>query len=168
MGHGAIVGGEINAIGDAFGGRVRYADTVAAIVLGRCTNVPAVNTVTVPGAADGRGFMDKDLIAGWCKGASIDIVGAVELGFGKKARVDTGWPEKIECGSCLGNEAGPQMDGTIRVNAVQAGKEMTFPSVDRFFGGVSVIDVGRQKLVVNRDGLHVAFEAMGIFVVQYL
>ena len=93
MGHGAIVGGEINAIGDAFGGRVRYADTVAAIVLGRCTNVPAVNTVTVPGAADGRGFMDKDSSSGWCKWLAIEIVGAVELGFGGKARVDAGRPE---------------------------------------------------------------------------
>ena len=38
---------------------------------------------------------------------------------------------------------------------------MTFPSVDSFFGGVSVMDVGRCKLVGQYDGLHVVFEAMG-------
>ena len=53
------------------------------------------------------------------------------------------------------------MDGEIGVNAGQAGNEMTFPSVDSFFGGVSDMDVGRRKLVVKRDGLHVAFDAVG-------
>ena len=60
------------------------------------------------------------------------------------------------------------MDGKIRVNAGQAGKEMTFPSINSFFGGVGVWDVGRRKLVGKRNILHVAFEAMGAFVVQYL
>ena len=40
------------------------------------------------------------------------------------------------------------MDGKMGVNSGKAGKEMTFPSVDRFFGGVSAMDVGRRKLVV--------------------
>ena len=60
------------------------------------------------------------------------------------------------------------MNGKIGVNAGQAGKEMKFPSVDRFFGGVSAMYVGRRKLVVKRNGLHVAFEAVGAFVVQDL
>ena len=60
------------------------------------------------------------------------------------------------------------MDGKIRVNAGQTGKEMIFKSFNRFFRGVSAMDVGRRKLVVKRDGLHVAFEAVGIFVVQDL
>ena len=60
------------------------------------------------------------------------------------------------------------MDGKIGVNAGQAGKEVKFPSVDRFFSGVSAMDVGRHKLVGKRDGLHVAFEALGAFVVQDL
>ena len=37
-----------------------------------------------------------------------------------------------------------------------------------FFGGVSAMDVGRRKLVVKLDGLHVAFEAVGAFIVQDL
>ena len=60
------------------------------------------------------------------------------------------------------------MEGKIRVNNGQAGKEMTFPSFYSFFGGVSAMDVGRRKLLVKRDILHVAFEAMGAFIVQYL
>ena len=60
------------------------------------------------------------------------------------------------------------MDGKIRVNSGQASKEMKFTMVDRFFGGVSEMDVGRRKLVVKRDGLHVASEAVGAFVVQDL
>ena len=43
---------------------------------------------------------------------------------------------------------------------------MTFPSVSRFFVSVNAMGVGRRKLVGKRDGLHVAFEAMGGFVVQ--
>ena len=98
----------------------------------------------------------------------IELVGVVELGFVGKARVDAGRLEKIEVGFRLGNEAAPQMDGKIRVNNGQAGKEMTFPSFDSFFGGVSAMDVGRRKLVVKLDGLHVAFEAVGAFIVQDL
>ena len=57
LGHGAIVG-KFNFLGDAFGDRGRYVDAVAAIVLGGCSNVPAVDSVTGPGAADGRGLID--------------------------------------------------------------------------------------------------------------
>ena len=60
------------------------------------------------------------------------------------------------------------MDGKIGVNAGQSGKEMTFPSVNSFFGSVTAMDVGRCKLVVKRDGLHETFDALGTFVVQYL
>ena len=60
------------------------------------------------------------------------------------------------------------MDGKIGVNAGQAGKEMAFPIVDSFSGGVLAMDVGRHKLVVKRNGFHVAFEAVGAFVVKYL
>ena len=57
------------------------------------------------------------------------------------------------------------MDGKIGVNSGQAGKEMTFLSVDSFLGRVSAMDVGRRKLVRKRDELHAAFEAVGAFVV---
>ena len=57
MGHGEIVVGEMDVLGDAFGSRERYVDAVAAIVLRGCANVPAVKAVTGPGAADGRDFM---------------------------------------------------------------------------------------------------------------
>ena len=60
------------------------------------------------------------------------------------------------------------MDGGIGVNDVQAGKEIKFPSVDSFFSGVSAMDVGSRKLVVKRNGLHVLFESVGAFIVQYL
>ena len=79
-----------DGLGDAFGSRGRYVDAVAAIVPGGCADIPAVDTVTGLGTADGRGFMDNDLSAGWCKGRAIEIVGAVELGFGGKAWVDAG------------------------------------------------------------------------------
>ena len=61
-------GKQIDGLGDAFGGRGRYVDAVAAILLGVCANVPAVDDVTGPGVADSRGFMDKDSSEGWCKG----------------------------------------------------------------------------------------------------
>ena len=130
MGHGAIMGKKNDGLGDAFRGRGRYVDAVAAIVLGGCADVPVVDAVTGPGAADGRGFMDKDSSAGWCKGRVIEIVEAVELDFVRKAWVDARWPENIECGCRLRNEAAPQMDGKIGVNTGQAGTEMKFPSVD--------------------------------------
>ena len=58
------------------------------------------------------------------------------------------------------------MDRKIGVDAGQAGKEVTFPSVNRISGGVSAMEVGRRKLVGKRNRLHVAFEALGAFVVQ--
>ena len=60
------------------------------------------------------------------------------------------------------------MDWKIGINTGQADKEMTFPGVDSFFGGVSAMNVRRRKLVGERDGLHVAFESLGEFVVQDL
>ena len=45
-------------IGNAFGGRGRYVDVVSAIFLRCCADVPAVDAVTGPGAADDQGFMD--------------------------------------------------------------------------------------------------------------
>ena len=60
------------------------------------------------------------------------------------------------------------MDGKTRVNTGQSGKEMTFPSVDSFFGGVSAMNVGRRKLVVKRNGLHVTFDAVEALVSQDL
>ena len=103
MGHGTIVGEKIDGLGNAFGGRGRYVYAVAAIVLRGCANVPDVDAVTFPGAADSRGFMDKDLSARWCNGRAIEIVDAIEMGFGGKTRVDVERPKQIGCGSCLGN-----------------------------------------------------------------
>ena len=60
------------------------------------------------------------------------------------------------------------MDGKIGVNDGEAGKEVTFPRVDSFFDSISVMDVGRHKLVGECDGLHVVFESLGAFVVQDL
>ena len=51
-------GEKFNSLGDALGGRGWYVDAVAAVALGGCVNVPAVDAVTGPGATDGRGFMD--------------------------------------------------------------------------------------------------------------
>ena len=59
------------------------------------------------------------------------------------------------------------MDGKIGVIAGQSGKEVTFPSVNSFFRGVSAMDVRRCKLVGERNGMNVAFEDLGAFVVQY-
>ena len=58
LGHGSNVGEKINGLGDMFGRRGRYVNVVALVVLGVCTDVPAVDAVTGSGAADGRGFMD--------------------------------------------------------------------------------------------------------------
>ena len=87
------MGGEFGDLGDVFGGRGRYIDAVASLVLSSCANVPAVDAVNGPGVADGRGFMDKDTSSKWCKGGAIEIVGAVDLGFGGKVRIDAGLTE---------------------------------------------------------------------------
>ena len=60
------------------------------------------------------------------------------------------------------------MDGKILANAGQSGKEVTFPSVDSFFGGVSAMDVRQSELLGERNGLHAKFEALGEFIVQDL
>ena len=58
------------------------------------------------------------------------------------------------------------MDRKIGVNAGQAGKEVKISSVDSFFSCVSAMDVRRRKLVSKHDGFHVAFEALGTFVIK--
>ena len=60
------------------------------------------------------------------------------------------------------------MDGTIRVNVGQAGKEISFPSVNSFFNIVSAMYLGRHKFLDKCDRLHVVFEAVGEFVFQDL
>ena len=54
------MGEKIDGLGNAFGGCGRYVDAVAAIVLGGCDDVPAIDATTDPGVADGRDFVDKD------------------------------------------------------------------------------------------------------------
>ena len=101
------MGGGFDSLGDAFGGLLWYVDAVSAIVIKVCANVPAVNAMTGTGAADGQDFIEKDSSAGWCKGRAIQIVGAVELGFGGNLRVDAVRRENIESGCRLGNKAAP-------------------------------------------------------------
>ena len=59
MGHGTIVENKFDGLGNAFGGRGRYVDAVAAIVFESGANVPVVDARTGPGATNLWYFMDK-------------------------------------------------------------------------------------------------------------
>ena len=73
MGHSEIVGKKIDGLGDAFGSRGRYVDALAAILIGGCTDVPAVNAVTGPGAADDWDSWTRIQVLGGARGERLKL-----------------------------------------------------------------------------------------------
>ena len=89
------MGKKLHSLGDAFGTGAGDVDAVAAVMLRGTTKVPPVDTMGRPGAANGGGFVDQDFGAGWREGRSVIVEGAVELRFGREARVDARWAEQV-------------------------------------------------------------------------
>ena len=109
--------------------------------------------------------MDEDADAGrgeWCP---VEVEGAVELGPGRELGVQAGTTEEVQGDDCLGDEAVPQVEREVFVDAAEARDEVVFERANGAFGGVASVDAGRDKLVVNVLCDHELFERVGAFVV---
>ena len=93
VGHGTVVGEKFDSFGNAFGGGSTDVHTVTAIVLGSCSDVPAIHTMQGPGVAVGWCFVDEHSCAGRSEGSSIVIEGSVQLCFGGESGIKSCRPE---------------------------------------------------------------------------
>ena len=73
------------------------------------TDVPAVNGVRCPGTAHGGLLMDHDAGAGRSQGCLIVIESTMDLGPGRKVRVDAGTSQEIQCDQSLGQKLVPKV-----------------------------------------------------------
>jgi hypothetical protein len=154
---GTIVGKEVDGFGNSFSACFWNVDAVARVVLGSSAKIPSVNAVKSPGAADSRGFVDKDFGAWWRKRCSIVVEGAVELRLPQKFGVDLRGLQKIESSSGVLDETTPEVESERWIGTTETGNEVVLPSANRFLGGVGAMKVGRNKLEINACGMHKCF-----------
>jgi hypothetical protein len=83
-----MVGEKIDGVGNSFGGGFGHIRAVTAIVVGGAIEIPAVNTISCPGATSGGGFMDENASAWRGERGYIEVKGTVELSFGRQAWVE--------------------------------------------------------------------------------
>ena len=94
--HGHMGGEPFEGIGVAFGVCGRDERAIAAVVLCRMADVPAVFTMRGPGFADGWFLVYNDFGAEGAEWCAVEIEGTVELGVGREARVDARGAEQVE------------------------------------------------------------------------
>ena len=76
--------------------------------------------------------------------------------------------QEIECGHGLRNEAIPEMQRKMLIDAAEAGDEMILESPNRAFGRVAAVDARRDKLESDRFVGEELFERRGTFIVETL
>jgi hypothetical protein len=79
---------KFDGFGDAFSSSFGDVDSVTAIMLRGRADVPVIDTMWIPGASIGWGFMHKHLAAGRCKRGAIVIEQAIELRVRRESGVD--------------------------------------------------------------------------------
>ena len=99
--HGAIVRKKFNGFGDAFGGGFGDVYAVAPIVFWGSSNIPAVDTMRIPGAPVGGCFVYQDFCAGRGYRGSIVIEGTVKVCLRGKSWIDACRAKQIERRGCL-------------------------------------------------------------------
>jgi hypothetical protein len=66
-----MVGKKFDVVGNAFGGCLVDVDTMAAVVFGCASKIPAVYAVAVPGAPVVGSFVDDNSASWWRKGVLL-------------------------------------------------------------------------------------------------
>ena len=79
-----------------------------------------------------------------------------------------GWSQKIEGRGRLVDEAIPEVEGEVGVDARETGNEVVFSRADRLLSRVGSVFVRRDELEVYFFELHERSESRGAFVVQKL
>ena len=163
-----VAGKPDDCVGDPFGRRLLDVNTVAPIVVHGWTEVPALNGMWRPSAADGRLLMDHDAGADRSERRAVKVERSMELSVCGQAGIDAGRAKEIEREQCLRQELVPEVKWKVRVGAAKAGNEMIFERADCTFSGVAAMDVWWGKLVI--DGLlrQELLEGLGCLVVKSL
>ena len=143
FGHGAVVWKKFDSLGDALGSSCGDVDTVAPIMLRGSANVPAVNTMWIPGAPVGRCFVDKDFDARRCKRGAIVVESSIELSVRRESGVDARRSQEVECRCRLLDQPTPKVHGKVGVDTGESSNEVAFPDVDGFFGSICSVHVWR-------------------------
>ena len=109
---------------------------MTSVVLWRTADVPSVDTVWSPCFSFFGIFIHDHFCAEGCQRRFVVIKRAVELRFGRKARVDMRLPEEVQrCGG-LFYEPSPQVQRKVWVAAAQDRDEMVLESPNGFLGRV--------------------------------
>jgi hypothetical protein len=88
FGHGTVMWKQIDSLGDALGSSCGDVDAVAPIMLRGSANVPAVDSMWIPGALVGRSFVDKYFDARRRKRGAIVAENTIELSVCQEPGVD--------------------------------------------------------------------------------
>lgn len=103
-------------ISDAFGrgfGDIIY--TITSVVAGCGSEVPSLDSVWRPRAANGAFFVHHNTDAGGRLRGAVEIKCPVDVGMGGQLRVQSGSAKKVQGQKRLGQEAVPEVQGEIRV-----------------------------------------------------
>ena len=109
--------------------------------------------------------MDEDACAGGCKGGTVEVEGAVDLGPSRELRVDARPAKKVEGLEGLGEKAVPKVEGKGGIGTTQACDEVVLESSDSAFSGIASMYMWRDKLKIDGIGLKELSEWHGSFVV---
>ena len=137
---------KLHSFGDAFCAGTWNVDAATLVVVRGGYEVPSIDTVGVPGAAFSRCLMDNNSGAGRRQGCAVEVKRTVQLGFRQKSWIEAGRTEEVECEGSMGDEAVPDMQGEVGVEAAQAGDEVILVGLDCTFYGVGAMEVWGNEL----------------------
>ena len=113
-------------------------------------------------------FVQDDTSAQGCQGCSIEVERAVEMGFGRQARIEAGGPKKIESSGGLREKMAPQVEGELFVGSTKDGDKMVLERLDGTFSGISAVTVWGDELEVDAFLTKIAFVGSRGFIVKAL
>lgn len=139
---------------------------VATVVVQRWTNIPAGDAVGCHAGPSVRCDVDDNTGARRGEGALVEIEIAVEAGVGGELGLAARGTEEIQSDVSLGHQEIPFGDGEFGIASGEARTKVVFPSLDRSFGGVAAMAVGRDQLEVDVVFFKCFFEVIGAFIVK--
>ena len=86
---------EFYGFGNALGASIRNINEITMVVFDGSAEIPALNVMRRPGATSGGGIKYEHLGARRCEWRFVKIKSTVELGLGKKSRVDEKGTEQV-------------------------------------------------------------------------
>ena len=154
-------GGKIQGPCDTFLASAQHKNAVVTVVLRCRANVPSVDAVWLPGTAFFRRFVQENFGAGGRERRFVIIKVSVEERFGREPGIDPRGAQKIESGGGEWNQAAPQMNWKVWVNAEETGQKVIFERLNGLFGSIHAMDVKQDELKSNVVVAQVFFDRIG-------